>query len=285
MAAEVTTREGSLEAFDGLELFWRSWQVGSPKAVFAVVHGLGEHSGRYRRFAEAMAVRGLSTYAVDLRGMGRSPGRRGHLNAWSDWVQDASRFVGMVNEQAGATEVVPLGHSFGGVVVLEGILDGALKPRRFVLSNPALRTRVKVPAWKLGLARVTARLMPSLTLSNEVDPAAVSRDPAEVHAYSSDPLVHDKISSRLFSEWTRASADALARADQIRTPFLVILGESDRLIDPDGSRELARRATAAPADLRPYPGRYHEPFNDLDADEVFDDLAAWAARAPLPAGS
>ncbi len=283
MAAEVTSRQGSLPSFDRLELFWQSWEVSSAKAVFAVVHGLGEHSGRYRRFGEAMAARGFSTFAVDLRGMGQSPGRRGHVNAWRDWVEDASRFNRMVVAESDGAEVIPVGHSFGGVVVLEAVLEGVLTPRRFVLSSPALVARVKVPGWKLGLARLTARVAPTTTLSNEVDPAAVSRDPAVVQAYRDDPLVHNKISSRLFNEWSAARVDILNRADRIRTPFFLIVGDADPLIDPEGSRELDRRAAGVPHELRVYPGRYHEPFNDLGAAEVFDDLAAWAAGTPTAA--
>ena len=251
-----------------------------PKATFAVVHGLGEHGGRYERFATALARRGFSTFAVDLRGMGASAGARGHVRRWSDWVQDAAALVALARDQPGAGEVIPLGHSFGGVVVLSAIVRGSLPATRFVVSNPALRPRVKVPGWKLSVGRLTSSLLPKLTLGNEVDPALISRDPAVVEAYRADPLVHAKISSRLFTEWTAACAEVYQHAAEIRTPCLVILSQEDRLIDPEGGRRLAQLAAGAPATLREYAGRYHEPFNDLDADQVFDDLAAWAAKPP-----
>jgi len=257
--------------------------VEAPKASFAVVHGLGEHSGRYDAFATAMAGRGFSTFAVDLRGMGRSPGARGHINRWSEWVQDAAALVAMVQEQAGVAEVIPLGHSVGGVVLLSAVVRQAVNARRFVVSNPALRLRVKVPGWKLSVGRLTSGLLPRLTLSNGADPGLLSRDPAVVEAYRSDPLVHDKTSSRLFAEWMAACDEVYERAADIHTPFLVILGQEDGLIEPDSSRRLVRLAAGAPATLREYAGRYHEPFNDLEADEVFDDLAAWTVGAPTGA--
>jgi alpha-beta hydrolase superfamily lysophospholipase len=282
--ASATLREGTLPSADGTPLFWQAWEVEAPKATFAVVHGLGEHCGRYERFATAMAGRGFSTFAVDLRGMGRSPGARGYIDRWSEWLQDAAALVAMVEEQGGAAEVIPLGHSLGGVVLLSAVIRQAVKARRFAVSNPALRLRVKVPGWKLSVGRMTSSLVPRLTLSSGVDPGVLSRDPAVVEAYRSDPLVHDKTSSRLFSEWMAACEEVYARAAEIRTPFLLILSQGDHLVDADGSHRLVQLAGDAPATVREYPDRYHEPFNDLGADQVFDDLAAWAAEAPVAPG-
>ena len=283
MAAEVERRDGSLTSADGTRLFWQSWEVESPKATFAVIHGLGEHGGRYNRFAEGMAGRGFSTFAVDLRGMGRSEGARGFVNSWGEWVKDVETFIGMVGDHPSAGEVIPLGHSLGGVVVLSAVIRDAVLTPRFVVSNPALRIRMAVPGWKLTVGRVTSQLVPRLAMSNGVDAARLSRDPDVVQAYRDDPLVHDRITSRLFSEWMAACEEIVARAPELRTPFLALVGEDDGIIDPEGTRELSRRAQA-PHELRAFAGRYHEPFNDLDADEVFDALAEWAAEpAPSPA--
>ncbi|HEX6350553.1 MAG TPA: alpha/beta hydrolase [Candidatus Dormibacteraeota bacterium] len=284
--ARAGPRVGRLRSLDGTHLFWRAWEVESPRATFAVIHGLGEHSGRYDRFANAMAQRRFSTFAVDLRGMGKSEGLRGHVERWSDWVQDAAALVNMVQDHPSAGEVIPVGHSFGGVLLLSAVLREAILTRRFVLSSPALEPRIRVPGWKLTLGRLTSNLLPRLTMSNEVDPAAVSRDPAVVKAYRTDRLVHDKISSRLFTEWTAACAEVYRRADEIRTPLLLILGAADPLIDPAGGRRLAERiGSATEVTVREYADRYHEPFNDLDANQVFDDLAEWATARPAPAGS
>ena len=281
MAAEIARRDGRIKSADGTSLFWRAWEVPAPLATFAVIHGLGEHSGRYEALATGMGARGFSTFAVDLRGMGQSAGARGRVTAWSEWVQDAAALVRMVGAESGGGEVVPVGHSFGGVTLLSAVLDGAVRPARFVLSNPALRLRMAVPGWKSALGKVASSLLPSLALANEVDPRLISRDPAVVDAYRSDPLVHDRISTRLFSEWGRACDDIRARTPELRTPFLLLVGDGDRIVDPEGSRLLDREATGADHVLREFPGRYHEPFNDLGADEVFDALAAWTS-APAP---
>lgn len=221
-----------------------------------------------------MVARGWSCWAIDLRGMGRSEGRRGHVDRWSQWIEDAAALHDMVVRESATGEVVPLGHSFGGVVVASAILEGAIRPTRFVLSNPAFRPRIEVPAWKLLLGRAASRALPTLTLANEVDPAVISRDRQEVEAYRRDPLVHDRISARLYVEWMAACGAVLAHAQDLRVPFLLILSGSDLLIDSAPSAELSRRAGGESV-VRTYPDSYHEPFNDLGSDRVFADLAGW----------
>ena len=244
----------------------------------AVAHGLGEHAGRYTDFASAMATRGVGTYAVDLRGHGNSAGQRGHVDSWTQWTEDIAAFVSAVEDEVSG-EVVPLGHSFGGVAMLSTVLAGKVpNARRFIVSSPALKTKVEVPGWKATLAAVTSSIAPRLALSNEVDAGTLSRIPEVVTAYRTDPLVHPKISSRLYAEWQRATRDILARAGEIKTPFLVIAGTDDRLIDPAGSEELHRRAPQT-SELHVLPGRYHEPFNDAGRDEVFDIIARWLGAA------
>lgn len=274
MAAEAEVSERTLTSRDGTRLFARDWAVDSPRAWVAVAHGLGEHSGRYERLATALQRYGFACSAVDLRGMGRSQGRRGHVRRWSEWVEDYASFYATVVEQAQGVEVVPLGHSFGGVLLTTAVLHEAIRPERFVLSNPAFWPARLPPKGKVRLARLASRLLPALTQGNQVDPETISRDPAAVAEYRADPLVHDRLSARLFTEWSAASEEALARAAEVQIPFFLIVGARDELIDPRGAAEFSSRATVDHA-MRLYQGRYHEPFNDLGAEEVFADLAAW----------
>jgi len=268
--------KGSLTSPDGTRLAYRAWPVSGAPITFAVVHGHGEHSGRYERFARGMAARQMATYAVDLRGHGESAGQRGHIDSWSQWVDDVAAFVKHVEDEA-TGEVVPLGHSFGGVVMLSTARAGRLsKARRFIVSNPALRLTREVPAWLSSVSKTLATFAPKLTLNNNVDAATVSRIPEVVEAYRTDPLVHDKITTRLYAEWRRASKDNLEHAGDLKLPFLILAGTADPLIDPQSSRELHQRAPAS--ELRMLEGRYHEPFNDLGSDEVFDLIADWLGK-------
>ena len=274
--AEAT--KGFLNSSDGTRLAYRAWPVKDATITFAVVHGHGEHSGRYERFARGMARHRMATYAVDLRGHGESEGQRGHVDAWTQWVDDAAGFVRYVERQT-TTEVVPLGHSFGGVVMLSAARDGKLtSAKRFIVSSPALKLTKEVPQLLTQASRLLSTFAPRLALSNNVDARTVSRIPEVVEAYRTDPLVHSKITTRLYTEWRRASKENLEHAAEIKLPFLIIAGTADPLIDPDSSRELHRRAPAS--ELRLLDGRYHEPFNDLGSEEVFQMIANWLEQKP-----
>jgi alpha-beta hydrolase superfamily lysophospholipase len=175
--------------------------------------------------------------------------------------------------------VIPLGHSFGGATMLSTVIAGKLpQSKRFILSSPALKVKVAVPGWKITLGNATSKIVPRLALDNEVDAKLVSRIPEVVEAYRNDPLVHSKISSRLYVEWRKAAKYDLEHAGEIKIPFLILAGTDDGLIDPQGSEELHRRS-ASMSELKLLQGRYHEPFNDRDNEDVFALIAGWLAKS------
>jgi alpha-beta hydrolase superfamily lysophospholipase len=265
---------GEVASADGTKLAYRAWPTPNAVLTFAVVHGFGEHSARYERFASGMAAHGMSTYAVDLRGHGHSPGQRGYVDSWSQWTDDASAFVRRVQEIAG-TEVVPLGHSMGGATMLSTVLAGKLpKTERFIVSSPALKVKVAVPSWQIALGNVASKVMPRFSQAVPTIGSLVSRIPEVVNAYESDPLVHGAMSARLYTEWQQAMKDILARAGEIKIPFLILAGSDDKLIDPQGSRDLHALASQI-SELHVFEGRLHEPFNDLGSEEVFQTIADW----------
>jgi acylglycerol lipase len=268
---------GEVVSADGTKLAYRAWPKAGADITFAVIHGFGEHAGRYQRFATGMAALGMSTYAVDMRGHGKSPGQRGYVDAWSQWTDDASAFVKHV-EAIVSTEVVPLGHSFGGATVLSTVLAGKLPTsKRFIVSSPALKVKVAVPGWKITLGNAMSKVMPRFALDAPAHGSLLSRIPEVIHAYDHDQLVHGKMSSRLYTEWQQATKDIAARGGNIKIPFLILAGSDDNLIDPEGSRELHAQAPSM-SELQVFEGRLHEPFNDLGSDEVFHVIADWLRK-------
>ncbi len=268
---------GVVASADGTKIAYRAWPKPDAEITFAVVHGLGEHAGRYARFAEGVAQYGIGTYAVDLRGHGKSEGQRGHIASWSQWTDDVAAFVRHV-EGIGGGDVVPLGHSFGGAALLSTVLAGKLgRSRRFIVSSPALKLKVAVPEWKIRLGKTASKVVPRAALDNDVDPTTLSRIPEVVDAYRADPLVHTRISTRMYTEWRAATEYIQAHVGEITIPFLILAGTDDRLIDPEGSSQLHRMAPTM-SELRLLEGRYHEPFNDRDNEEVFALIADWLMR-------
>ncbi len=269
-----SAREGEVLSSGGVWLHFHAWEAFRPRRVLAVVHGLGEHGGRYATLGNWLAQRGTSVWAIDLRGMGRSGGGRGQLQSWNDWLDDARRLWTLIERAAPGLEIVPLGHSVGGVVVGSAVLRGVLMPRRFVLSNPAFRIRMPVPVWKRALGAAAARATPRLSMPSGIDPRLLARDPHVGEAYVADPWVHGRLSARLYGEWTRASREVLERARDLHTSYLLLLSPEDPIIDAAAAEEFDR-AAAVGQTVRRYPDSWHEPFQDLGREEVFADLLAW----------
>ncbi|MDQ6883659.1 MAG: lysophospholipase [Candidatus Dormibacteraeota bacterium] len=269
----------TLKSADGLDLQVRRWQdPAAPRTwTFVVVHGLGEHSGRYQRFAEWFAERGATVYAMDLRGHGRSGGQRGHTPSMDALIDDIDRVVKYARDESGGPLVL-VAHSFGGLLGIAYALRHPDHIDRCVFSAPALKVKVEVPAFKRALARVLPRVAPRLSMSNEVNAGLLSHDPAVDMSYRTDPLVHNRISAGLYGETFARGESLIARAAELRVPFLLLHGTQDMVIDPAGSQRFFPRATAPERAFILYPGMYHEIFNEVEWEMVFQDIESWLTQ-------
>lgn len=238
-----------------------------------LVHGLGEHLGRYDALGAWLAARGWTLRGHDLHGHGRSDGRRGSLPA----ARDPADNLASALEARYGTQPPPLlmGHSLGGLVALTFALRYPQRIRGLVLSSPALDPGLR--AGQKMLLALMSRLAPDLALGNGLDASKLSHDAAVVRAYRDDPLVHDRISTRLARFVADASRQALGRAGALAVPTLLMYAGDDRLVRPAGSREFARRAPGSLLTVHEYPGLWHEILNESEPARrgVYDDLGAW----------
>jgi alpha-beta hydrolase superfamily lysophospholipase len=269
----------TLKTADGLDIFVRRWQAdGVPhRWTFVIVHGLGEHGGRYRHLAEWFAPRGATVYAMDHRGHGRSGGQRGHAPSLNVLLDDVELVVRRAADEA-AGPLVLLGHSFGGLLAIAYALDRPTRLNRAIFSAPALVPKVKVPAWKQALAGVLPTIAPKASFANEIDPNLLSRDPAIGRAYVSDPLVHKQITAGLYASTIARGESFIARAPELRVPFLLLHGRDDQIVDPSGSERFFAGATAPGRAFCLYPGLYHEIFNEVEKEKVFQDIDSWLTQ-------
>ncbi len=266
---------GTLRTRDGLELALFRWRVEAPRATCLLVHGYAEHVGRHLALAAALAEQGIEPWAIDLRGHGRSPGRRADVRLFADYIEDVLRLSERVRAEHPDLPRLVLGHSMGGTIALRFALEHPDRVSLLVLSAPFLRPTVPPPAWMSGLAAGLARLAPQLPVQR-LDPAVLSRDPEEVESYRSDPLVYTGwLKARMGHELVRSGPPLLERAPALQVPTLIVHGAADGLADPAASRELASMIGSEDVTLRSYPGGYHELFNDLDRGAVRGDLLAW----------
>jgi alpha-beta hydrolase superfamily lysophospholipase len=270
-----------LQASDGLELAYYDWEADEPAAHIILSHGYGEHAGRHAALAEALRAAGYSVHALDHRGHGRSEGERARVGVFREYVDDLRRFCERVYEAAPDARRVLLGHSVGGLIALQLVLEHPEKVDALALSAPYLHNAIEEPGWMVRLSGLLSRYWPGFP-TRAVDPAHLSRDPAVAEAYRRDPLVfHGKAPVRVAREVLDAGLYVLARAADIHLPLLIMHGTADRIAALEGSRLFYE--TAGSSDE----GYYHELFNEVGKEQVVTDLVAWCdARfkgAPAPA--
>ena len=277
----LASMDAMLTTADGLTLHLREWPAARSRGTVLIVHGLGEHSGRYEHVAAQLLRSGRSVVGYDQRGHGASEGARGAVHQPDDLLADLARVIDAVRLQHPGPLTL-LGHSMGGLVAarfVAGGLEGPPAPAWFrpvealVLSSPALDPGLNV-ARTIALA-VLSRLAPNLSLGNGLKPDWISRDPAVVKAYLADPLVHDRITPKLARFIADGGTFVRARAAQWRVPTLLLYAGADRCVAPAGS---AAFAAAAPPDRLTacaFPPLFHEIFNEPEQAEVFAALAAW----------
>jgi acylglycerol lipase len=273
----------TLTGAGGLRIYWQDWLPDAdPRAVVVIAHGASEHSGRYTHVAERLVNEGYAVYAIDHRGHGRSEGPRALIDRMDRAVADLDELVARAGPPAD-TRVFLLGHSMGGTVALAYALRHQDRLRGLILSGPLAALEAAPPHMRIA-ARILSTLTPRLPLI-DIDSTLVSRDPAVVQAYQTDPLVHHgKLPVRTVSELA-ATIDSLpAAVPAITVPTLIMYGTADRLCPPEGSLMLSERIGATDKTLLAYDGLYHEIFNEPEQQRVLDDLCAWlAARTLSPA--
>ncbi len=268
--------EGTFKSADGLDLYYQAWRPDqAPKAVLAVVHGYGEHSGRYLYPVQYFVPRGYALYAFDQRGHGRSPGPRGHVNRWDEYLLDVREFLKLVRPAQSECPLFLLGHSMGGLLVLMYAIHHPQDIKAVLASSPMLGLAVKAPGWKVVLGRVLSSLLPALPMANDLPAAALSHEPAVVQAYDSDPLNHHVVTPRWFTEAEKAMASAMEHAGELKAPLLLMYAADDQIADPAMPPRFFERVTHPDKTLRAYAGYYHEIFNETGREAVFKDMEAW----------
>ena len=270
----------SLRASDGVLLHVREDRPpGPPAGIVLIVHGWGEHQGRYDEFAAFLTDLGFAVWRYDQRGHGRSAGRRGHASAFHRLIEDLGQVWQFVGDRAGLVSPhFVLGHSMGGLLVIRALQTDAIRPDGACLSAPWLSTRLPVPVWKEILARVLNRLCPILPFPNPLDGAMLTRDPERRRDREADPLVHDWITPRLAEEVRRAQSEALNTVGLRSVPVLALIPLGDPVVAPDVTAHFMERLSDPEAEIVLIEGARHEPLNEVDRRERFDEVGGFFLR-------
>ncbi|ULE34835.1 alpha/beta hydrolase [Mycobacterium sp. IDR2000157661] len=275
----VTTRsERSFDGVGGVRIVYDVWTPDTePRGVVVLCHGYAEHARRYDHVAERFGEAGLLTYALDLRGHGRSGGKRVYLRQIGEYIGDFHGLVGVAAADHPDLPRVVLGHSMGGGVVFTYGVEHPEDYTAMVLSGPAVYAQDAVSSFMIGVAKLVGSILPGLPVE-QLPTEAVSRDQEVVAAYMADPMVHHgKLPAGIAKALISVGETMPKRAGSLSAPLLVVHGDQDKLIPVAGSRRLLECAGSTDAHLKVYPGLYHEVFNEPERALVLDDVTSWIA--------
>ncbi len=261
---------------DGLKLYGQSWLPDNDcDCITCVIHGLGDHSGRYTHFADIMIQHNIGVFTMDLRGHGRSEGKNGHAPDYSYLLSDVELLVIEIRKRYLDIPIILFGHSLGGQIVANFILrHKSSEIAGAILSASWFRLGSQPPKLPHDLSRIISKFLPTLSFSGEADPMELTKDPEIRMAYVNDPLKHDKITAKLYVSGVDAAEWALKNANLLRYPILVYHGNEDRLTSWEASREFAKNA-GDKAEFKIWEGLRHEPHNEIERNEVLKYQSDW----------
>ncbi len=271
-----------IKAKDGVELFVRDWPLPAGvrrRGAALLVHGLGEHCGRYAHVAAALNAVGIMVRGFDNRGFGQSGGPRAVSPSSTAYLDDAKLvFDGLANEARKAGDKAPpflIGHSMGGAIAARAATGGWIRPRGLLLSSPALKLPLSFA--RRMLVRVLNLFVPNLTQPHGIPLRYISRDPQVFADVKADPLCHDWTTARLVTFLLDAGERARRDAAKFEVPTLLLVSGDDKLVDADGAREFAAAMLPERCTITNYPALFHEVFNEVEPDrtQVLKDLCDW----------
>ena len=267
--------EWNWKSCDDLDLYARAWEPNrEPKASIMLVHGLGEHVVRYDHVAAALTEAGYAMLGFDLCGHGKSGGPRGHTTSYDALMDDIAAFSVQVDKRYPVLPKFLYGHSLGGNLVLNYALRRKPDLRGVIATGPWLKLAFAPPASQVTLGRLMNGIAPGFTQHSKLNTNGLSHEQAVVSAYENDPLVHDKISARLFVEMYETGNWALEHAAEFPLPLLLMHGSADPITSAKASQEFAEKA-GDKVTLKIWDGLYHEIHNEPEKAEVFKVMLDW----------
>lgn len=269
--------EGFFSAKDNLRLHWESeLPEGEPKAHVIVAHGYQDHVGRYKGPIAALSQAGFATHAYDFRGHGKSDGKRGHCDRFSEFVDDLDLFVDRVKKQARDKKIFILAHSHGALVTVHWLRKtGGAGISGVVLSAPYLKLAFTPPPLKVLSARLVGKVIPWLPIKSELSVETLSRDVEVQRAATADPLYNKTVTPGWFVAANKAQLEALTYGGSIEVPVFLFFGSDDQVAAGSAARQLFESLASRDKKLKEYPGMRHEAMNEVGKEEVFRDLVGW----------
>jgi alpha-beta hydrolase superfamily lysophospholipase len=268
--------EGTFKGIRDANIYYQAWLPdGRVKAVLLVVHGAAEHSGRYMNIVNHFIPLGYGVYSLDHFGHGRSDGQRVYVESFDDYIEPLNTFYTMIRRWQPDKPIFILGHSLGGLIETYYLLDHQKEFTGAVVSAPSIKIQDTISPMTITMGKLLSKITPKAGLL-ALDAKAVSKDPAVVEAYVTDPLVYTgKLTARLAAEMLRAMQRVTDEVGTISLPMIIVQGKADKLVDPSGAQMLYDKSGSTDKTLKMYDGLYHEVFNEPEREQVLTDVENW----------
>jgi acylglycerol lipase len=276
------SRTTSIDSSENVSLFARIESPRQPRGCIVITHGFGEHSGRYDKLANRFADMNLTVVRYDMRGHGRSQGKRGHASSYDTYLNDLGLAIELAREHRSALPTFLFGHSMGGGLVLNYALRRANKLSGVIASGPWLRLAFAPPAWKSWFARRIARALPSFSMPTNLDITKLSHDPEVLKSLEGDALISNVISAAAYSGLVAAGEYALAHAATLKFPLLLMHGSADAITDIRASEAFFAAAGSSDKTFKAWSGMYHETLNEIDSAPVYQAIVDWLEQRLPP---
>jgi len=269
-------KEGNFTGANGTELYYQNWKPdGRVRCVLAIIHGFGEHSGRYMNIVNHVLPLECAVYGFDHRGHGQSDGKRGYITNWDEFRQDLHLFLDIIRAQEKDLPLIILGHSMGGLIVLNYLLCKPDENIAAVIASSPLLAQPGISPVLVLISRILSRIWPGFSIETGLDAGTISRDPKVVDAYLSDPLVHSTASARFGTELTATINWTQIHAADFKYPLFIYHGQADQLVPVQGSRKFYNNLRINDKKYIEYEQAYHETHNDIDKKIVLKNISDW----------
>lgn len=277
--AKYSYSEGTYSGKGNIQIAYRGWEADKPKGVLVLIHGIGDHSGRYTRLIDALSGKKISIFAPDLRGHGKSQGERGHVNSFLDYIFDLKIFMNMIREAHSDLPVVMLGQGLGGAVVCRYALTYQNDIKGIVLASPSLTINSGMSMITRAATPVLNVFTPRMEIECRISPQTRTHDEEEISICTADSLVHNIITPRLLTEIIKNGDYCLDRATDIRMPLLVVHGATDTIVPAKISETLFEKSLSDDKQILIAPDLLHETMNETPREraKILSSIAGWIA--------
>ncbi len=275
MAASVIPSELRISTADNFELFEQTWTCDNAKGLVIITHGIAEHSGRYDHVAQSLVAGGYTVIGFDLRGHGKSSGKRNYVKSFQDYLNDLQDVLNRARENHGHLPLFLLGHSMGGGIVTLFTIERQPDVKGLVLSGPSVKVSDDISPMLQKVSTFLSALLPKLPVL-KLSSTDISRDPKVIESYDTDPLNYrGGVLARTGAELLGATKTISANSSAINLPILIMHGGNDKLADVSGSEMLYKNVSSEDKTIKIYDGLYHEILNEPERDQVKQDMLAW----------